>query len=89
VRTPVYTNRFERELRLMLRRGKDAEKFKIVARLLVANEPLPPRYRDHPLKGEFTGWRDCHLEPDWILIYRSDATQVIFARTGTHSDLFG
>lgn len=72
----------------MLRRGKDAEKFKTVARLLLAREPLPPRYQDHPLKGGFIGWRDCHLEPDWILIYRADASQVIFGRTGTHSDLF-
>ena len=88
MRTPVYTNRFERELKLMLRRGKEVEKFKAVARLLLASEPLPPRYQDHPLKGGFIGWRDCHLEPDWILIYRADASQVIFGRTGTHSDLF-
>lgn len=72
----------------MLRRGKDVEKFKAVTRLLLAREPLPPRLQDHPLKGGFIGWRDCHLEPDWILIYRSDDTQVVFARTGTHSDLF-
>lgn len=72
----------------MLCRGKGAEKFKTVARMLLAREPLPPRYQDHPLKGGFIGWRDCHLEPDWILIYRNDARRVIFGRTGTHSDLF-
>lgn len=88
MRTPVYTNRFERELKLMLRRGKEVEKFKAVARLLLAHETLPPRYQDHPLKGGFIGWRDCHLEPDWILIYRRESTQVIFGRTGTHSDIF-
>jgi mRNA interferase YafQ len=88
VKTPVYTNRFERELKLMVRRGRDAEKFKRVALSLLAGQPLPRAYADHPLKGGFTGWRDCHLEPDWILIYKADATQVIFGRTGTHSDLF-
>ncbi len=72
----------------MLHRGKDAEKFKTAARLLLAHEPLPPRYQDHPLKGGFNSWRDCHLEPDWILIDRVDATQVIFGRTGTHSEPF-
>ena len=88
MKTPVYTNRFARELKLMLRRGKDAEKFKVAARLLLAGQPLPPMFSDHPLKGGFAGWRDCHLESDWILIYKFDATQVIFGRTGTHSDLY-
>lgn len=88
MKTPVYANRFERELKLLLRRGKDVEKFKTVARLLLERQTLSASYRDHPLKGGFVGWRDCHLEPDWILIYKRDARQVIFGRTGSHSDLF-
>lgn len=88
MKTPVYTNRFGRELKLLLRRGKDAEKFKSVARKLLAGENLPPRYRDHALKGGFVGWWDCHLEPDWVLIYKSTDQEIIFGRTGTHSDLF-
>jgi mRNA interferase YafQ len=89
VRVPVFTTRFARDLERMRRRGKDAETFKTVARLLLAGEALPRAHRDHPLKGKFSGWRDCHLAPDWVLIYRIDDDQVVFGRTGTHSDLFG
>jgi mRNA interferase YafQ len=89
VKTPVYTTRFSRDYRHMLSRGKAEAKFATVAARLLAGAPLEPRQRDHPLKGSFAGWRDCHLEPDWILIYRATPTEVIFGRTGTHSDLFG
>lgn len=72
----------------MLRRGKDGEKLKAVAAKLLAGEPLEARHQDHPLKGSFLGWRDCHIEPDWILVYQRTPTEVIFGRTGTHNDLF-
>ena len=51
--------------------------------------PLPTARRDHPLKGEWKGWRECHVEPDWLLIYKTTDTEVMLARTGTHADLFG
>ena len=86
--TPVYTRQFERDLKLMLKRGKDAEKFKAVAKLLLSESPLLPRYKDHKLSGAYTGRRDCHLENDWVLIYKKETTAIIFERTGTHSDLF-
>ena len=89
MKTPAYTTRFKRDFGLMLSRGKAESKFAAVASKLLAGEPLEPRHRDHPLKGNFIGWRDCHLEPDWVLIYRTTPTEVIFGRTGTHSDLFG
>lgn len=72
----------------MLRRGKDGAKFKAVAARLLAAEPLEPKHEDHPLKGSFLGWRDCHIEPDWVLVDRRTSAEVIFGRTGTHSDLF-
>jgi mRNA interferase YafQ len=56
--------------------------------LLIDDAPLVARFRDHPLKGEWKGWRDLHIEPDWLLIYAADATSVRFERTGTHADLF-
>ena len=56
--------------------------------LLIDGKPLPGHYRDHPLRGEFAGSRDCHVEPDWILIYTIDGNLVRFERTGTHADLF-
>jgi mRNA interferase YafQ len=54
---------------------------------LAAGEPLPTSYRDHALKGEFHGFRDCHLEPDWLLIYAQNKQTLQLVRTGTHSDL--
>ena len=59
--------------------------------IIVGGNPLPPQYRDHPLRGEFHGSRDCHLEPDWLLIYTLNPSDpvVCFERTGTHADLFG
>jgi mRNA interferase YafQ len=56
--------------------------------LLLAGAPLPERYRDHPLRGSLKRYRDAHIEPDWLLIYRASETALFLARTGTHSDLF-
>ena len=86
--TPVYTRQFERDVKRMLKRGKDPEKFKTVARMLLAGQSLPARYRDHKFSGSFAGRRDCHVENDWVLIYKPETTAILFERTGTHSDLF-
>ena len=64
-------------------------KLRAVILLLIEDAPLAPRHRDHPLKGAWLGYRDLHVEPDWVLIYKVTATEVLLARTGTHSDLFG
>ena len=88
MRTPVYTRQFERDLKLALRRGKNLEKFKIIARTLLAGLPLDPIHRDHRLVGNYAGRRDCHIESDWLLIYKIDGDHLIFERMGTHADLF-
>lgn len=85
---PVYTRQFERDLKLAVRRGKNVEKFKIIARTLLAGQPLDPIHRDHRLVGNYTGRRDCQIESDWILIYKPEENRLIFERMGTHSDLF-
>ena len=72
----------------MLRRGKSDAAFEAVAAQLLNGKLLESKHHDHPLKGGFSGWRDCHIQPDWILIYKSTPSEVIFGRTGTHSDLF-
>jgi len=72
----------------MLKRGKDKEKIKIVIDLLVREEQLPQSCRDHKLVGNYQGRRDCHIEPGWLLIYRPLEQEIIFERTGNHSDLF-
>jgi mRNA interferase YafQ len=56
--------------------------------LLLAEQPLPANYGDHALKGDWKGWRDLHLEPDWLLLYRVEGSDLRLARTGTHADLF-
>jgi mRNA interferase YafQ len=64
------------------------EKLRAVIQRLCAHRRLDPKHRDHALGGQWKGWRDCHVEPDWILIYREEAGKLELGRTGTHSDLF-
>jgi len=87
--TPVYTKQFQKDARRTCRRGKELEKFKMLARTLLAGNPLDAIHRDHKLSGNLVGRRDCHIESDWVLIYRIDGDRLIFERMGTHSDLFG
>lgn len=89
--SPVYTSAFARDLKRAVKRGKDPRKIAAVIDLLCAQKPLPPALKDHPLKGEFAGFRDCHVEPDLVLIYRivADQLQLICAHLGSHGDLFG
>lgn len=85
------TKQFEGDYRLMVKRGKDIEKLKTIMRQLVDQQPLERGYHDHALTGNLRGHRDCHIEPDWILIYRidRDVREITFVRTGSHADLFG
>lgn len=85
---PIYTNSFAKDVKLAQKRGKNIEKLKKVIELLVNKEPMLPKYRDHSLIGNFIGRRECHIEPDWLLIYKIDNDDIIFERTGSHSDLF-
>ncbi|KAF1041470.1 type II toxin-antitoxin system YafQ family toxin [Xylophilus sp.] len=86
--TPVRLGAFKRDVKRAEKRGKDMGKLCALLLLLIERAPLPERYRDHPLKGEWAGWRDAHIEPDWLLIYRVAGDELQLARTGTHSDLF-
>jgi len=86
--TPVYTRQFAKDLKRCKRRGKNLEKLKIIARTLLSGRPLDPIHRDHQLVGNYVGRRDCHIESDWVLIYKIDGKRLIFERMGTHSDVF-
>jgi len=86
--TPVYTRQFEKDVKRSKHRGKNFEKFKIIARAPLAGEPLDPIHRDHRLVGSYVGRRECHIESDWLLIYKVDESRLIFERMGRHSDLF-
>ncbi|MEI6076711.1 MAG: type II toxin-antitoxin system YafQ family toxin [Verrucomicrobiota bacterium] len=90
MRTFSRTTQFKKDVKLAGKRGKDLARLKAVLDRLMDGEPLPPELKDHPLRGNFAGSRDCHLEPDWLLIYTltENGSHVRFERTGTHSDLF-
>ena len=87
---PVFSNRFKKDIKLAVKRGKDLEKLSAVVEMLCEGGPLPKQYKDHPLAGTYSGFRDCHIEPDWVMIYRIENSQLqlVLARTGTHADLF-
>lgn len=82
------TGQFKKDYKLMQKRGKDMGKLKEVVEKLVREELLNKKYQDHPLLGKWKGTRDCHIEPDWILIYTETKDELILERTGTHVDLF-
>lgn len=82
------TNQFKKDIKRAKKRGKDLSKLKMVIDLLLAEQMLPPKNRDHSLGGNWEGHRDCHIEPDWILIYKILDDEIRLERTGTHSDLF-
>jgi len=88
VRNPISGAQFRRDVKLAERRGKDTTKLRELILLLIEGEPLPPRYKDHSLGGDWKHHRDCHIEPDWLLLYKIDGSDLYLVRTGTHSDLF-
>lgn len=86
----VESTRFQKELKRAKQRGLPMERLASVVAILARGEQLPPQYRDHPLSGDFLHCRECHIQPDWLLIYRYVEDELILhlLRTGTHSDLF-
>ena len=85
---PVYTRQFDRDLKRIKKRLKNIEKLKIILSSLIEEETLDPIHRDHKLVGNWLGRRECHIESDWLLIYKIEGDRIILERTGTHSDLF-
>ena len=86
----VRSNRFIKDLRLAIKRGFKIELLEEVVNKLANQEDLPEKFHDHPLLGEFKDFRECHIQPDWLLIYSVDdeELELYLFRTGTHSDLF-
>ena len=87
----IRTSQFRKDYKLMRKRGKNKQKLDEVLRILADGGQLPPEKRDHALSGDYAGFRECHIEPDWLLIYCYLHNQLVLvcSRTGTHSDLFG
>ncbi|MBQ1855501.1 MAG: type II toxin-antitoxin system YafQ family toxin [Anaerovibrio sp.] len=86
-----YSKQFKKDFKLSQKRGLPMQKLKALLGKLANNEPLEEKYRDHPLIGTYASFRECHIEPDWLLIYKIDHDELVLIaqRTGTHSDLFG
>lgn len=83
-----YRNQFKKELKKQEKRGKEIKKFLEIAEKIAYEKPLDPKYKNHRLIGNFRGRWECHIEPDWLLVYLKTDEEIIFERTGTHSDLF-
>lgn len=83
-----YTNRFKKDLKLAQKRGFKDMKLRNIVTLLCENKELPKHCNHHRLSGNYVGFFECHIEPDWLLIYRIIDDAIELARTGTHSDLF-
>lgn len=86
----VPSNQFKKDLKSAKKRGYNMEHLQKVVHALANGENLDKKYRDHALAGDYSGFRECHVEPDWLLIYRidRDVLELFLFRTGTHSDLF-
>jgi mRNA interferase YafQ len=87
----VWTSQFKKDYKLAMKRGQNINLLDNIIRLLAKGEPLPETNRDHALSGNWIGHRECHIQSDWLLVYRVDDDILVLtlARTGTHSDLFG
>jgi mRNA interferase YafQ len=87
---PFFTNKFKKDLTLAQKRHYGIDEINEVIAIIITEEPLPERCRNHFLHGSYEGKMECHIQPDWLLIYQIDisAKRVVFHRTGTHSDLF-
>ena len=86
-----FTNQFKKDIKLAQKQGKNIDKLFAVVNTLANGETLAPKFRDHALSGDYKGCRECHIEPDWLLIYAIDNGLLVLVlnRVGSHSDLFG
>lgn len=85
-----YSAKFKKDYKAVIKRGYNPQLLQTVLELLCSEQPLPAKYKDHNLSGNYDGHRECHITPDWLLIYKIEHEMVtlLLTRTGTHSDLF-
>ena len=85
----VFKSRFKRDLKKLKSSFRDEDELLAVIEVLAMEQPLGAKFRDHALTGDYTGCRECHIRPDWLLVYQTTDTELILLRTGSHSELFG
>lgn len=85
-----YTTKFKKDYKTVIKRGYNPQLLENVLNILCSGQPLPPKYKDHNLSGNYIGYRECHITPDWLLIYKVEENilTLTLTRTGSHSDLF-
>lgn len=88
MREIIRTVQFKRDVKRAEKRGKDMAKLRELISLLIEEKPLPARYKGHALSGDWQHFRDSHIEPDWLLLYKVERNELYLVRTGTHADLF-
>lgn len=86
--TPVRSTQFKRDVKRAEKQGKDLTKLRLLLASWIRQDPLSARHLDHPLRGIWKGYREAHIEPDWLLIYRVEGNELHLIRIGSHSDLF-
>ena len=79
---------YKRDVKTMRKRGKDIDKLLEIVYNIANEQPLDPKHKDHVLIGDYKSFRDCHIEPDWLLVYSIDDQTIFLHRTGSHNDLF-
>ena len=84
-----YSTRFKKDFKTCVKRGLDVSIFQNAVDILRIPAPLPEKNKDHNLSGNYVGYRECHLQPNWLLIYQQTEKELLLHRTGTHADLFG
>ncbi len=88
MREVIETNAYKKQFKKSLKQNKDSNKLFEVLESLILDIPLEPKYKDHQLKGELKEYRECHIEPDWLLVYQKKDNKLYLAGLGTHSELF-
>ena len=83
-----YTTQFKKDFKRIKKQNKDLQKLRVVINKLTIEEKLDLKYKDHSLTGSLKGYRDCHIEPDWLLLYKLSGDTLLLERTGSHSELF-
>jgi len=89
MRVIYWENQFKKDYKKVIKQGKDLENLKKVITLLAEGKALTPKYKDHPLHGNLNNYRDCHIQGDWILLYKIDGKKLILSRTGSHAEVLG
>ena len=85
----IRKTQFKKDFKRIIKQGKNILELEAILTILIEGGPVPEKYQDHPLIAEYNGYRELHIKPDWLLVYKIDGDALTLARTGSHSELFG